>query len=92
MPSKSKDFLERLHESEAMVEYLTRLRILNPAAKLLSNPTEPRREGGFVRLAHAREEFSAPVLSKGKAAERKRREAKRRKSARHRRSLVNKTR
>jgi hypothetical protein len=50
-----------------MVEYFTQLRIMNPAAQLGSNLNEPRREGGFVRLAHAREEFTAPVLTKGKS-------------------------
>ncbi len=49
-----------------MVDYFTRLRILNPAAEREKSLNIPRREGGFVRLAHAREEFSAPVLNKGK--------------------------
>lgn len=67
-PSKSKDFLKKIKDN-TMVDYLTRLRILNPASQLHSQLNEPRREGGFVRLAHAREEFTAPVLNKGKAFE-----------------------
>ncbi len=67
--SKSKDFLKRLQQENSMVEYFTRLTILNPpAARLLSPETETRREGGFVRLAHAKEEFRAPVITKGKSA------------------------
>jgi hypothetical protein len=66
--SKTEGFLEKIRNN-SMVEYFTRLRILNPAAQLMSkqNENEPRREGGFVRLAHAREEFTAPVLTKGKS-------------------------
>ena len=63
--SKGKDFLKHVKEN-TMVDYMTRLKILNPPAEHTLN--EPRREGGFVRLAHARDEFTAPVLSKGKAA------------------------
>lgn len=64
--SKTEDFINRLKQNNSMVDYFTRLSILNPAAKLVS-PGETRREGSFVRLAHAREEFTAPVLTKGKA-------------------------
>lgn len=66
-----------------MVQYFTNLRILNPAAQLTSSLNEPRREGGFVRLAHAREEFTAPVLTKGKSVTppRKTSKAKRRKKS-----------
>jgi hypothetical protein len=64
--SKSDEFLKNLH-SNSMVDYFTELRIMNPAAQLTRNLNEPRREGGFVRLAHAREEFTAPILSKGKS-------------------------
>ena len=53
-----------------MIEYVTNLRIMNPAAKLQNELNAPRREGGFVRLAHAREEFTAPILSKGKSVTR----------------------
>ncbi len=65
--SKTEDFVERLKNNNSMVEYFTRLRILNPAAQLMSTGEQPRREGSFVRLAHANEEFTAPVLTKGKA-------------------------
>jgi hypothetical protein len=68
--SKTDDFMEKFKSgraTEAMVEYFTNLRIMNPAAKLISGLNEPRREGGFVRLAHAREEFTAPILTKGKS-------------------------
>jgi hypothetical protein len=65
--SKTKNFLERIRSDNSMVEYFTQLRIMNPAAQLTSNLNEPRREGGFVRLAHAREEFTAPVITKGKS-------------------------
>ena len=50
-----------------MVEYFTRLTILNPAADVREKSPESRREGAFVRLAHAREEFTAPILMKGKS-------------------------
>ncbi len=50
-----------------MVEYFMNLRIMNPAAQIRSDLNEPRREGGFVRLAHAREEFTAPIITKGKS-------------------------
>ena len=66
--SKSGDFLERFRRDTAMVDYLTSLRVLNPAAERGKTLNEPRREGGFVRLAHAREEFTAPVITKGKSA------------------------
>ena len=59
-----------------MVDYITSLRVMNPAAKKESELNAPRREGGFVRLAHAREEFTAPVLTKGKAALAKKRDAR----------------
>ncbi len=65
--SKTDGFLEHVKDN-TMVDYFNRLKIINPAAEL----NEPRREGGFVRLAHAREEFTAPVLTKGKAATRAR--------------------
>lgn len=65
--SKTDNFLENIRENNSMVEYITQLRIMNPAAQLTTNLNEPRREGGFVRLAHAREEFTAPVLTKGKS-------------------------
>jgi len=68
--SKTADFLEKIRENNTMIDYMTRLRVLNPpAAALMSkdDPTAPRREGGFVRLAHANEEFTAPVLTKGKS-------------------------
>lgn len=71
--TKGDDFLKKLHEDNSMVEYFTRLRILNPAATLLKSLNEPRREGGFVRLAHAREEFTAPILTKGKSVQTKER-------------------
>jgi len=50
-----------------MVEYLTSLRIMNPAAELQNFMNAPRREGRFIRLAHANEEFEAPQLSHGKS-------------------------
>ncbi len=65
--SSKEEFLKKVRENNPMVEYITRLNIMNPAAKALSQLNEPRREGGFVRLAHAREEFTAPVLNKGKS-------------------------
>lgn len=71
-PSKTEGFLEKIRENNPMIEYITQLRIMNPAARMMSASEEsgaPRREGGFVRLAHAREEFPAPVLNKGKAFE-----------------------
>jgi hypothetical protein len=74
--SKTEGFLEKIREDNSMVEYFTRLRIMNPAAQLISGLNEPRREGGFVRLAHAREEFTAPVLSKGKSVEASKADAK----------------
>lgn len=63
-----------------MIEYMTRLHILNPAAKLMSSESKERREGGYVSLAHAREEFKAPEISKGKgaAAEEKKKKRKNR--------------
>jgi hypothetical protein len=67
--SKTANFLKRIREN-SMVEYFTQLRIMNPAAQLTTNLNEPRREGGFVRLAHARDEFTAPVLTKGKSVSR----------------------
>lgn len=66
--SKTDDFMEKIRKDNSMVEYFTKLRILNPAATLMSPENQTRREGSFVRLAHAREEFTAPVLTKGKAA------------------------
>lgn len=68
--SKSRDFLKNLKKN-SMVEYLTELRVLNPASSLRASLNEPRREGGYVRLAHAREEFTAPVLTKGKSVKTK---------------------
>lgn len=65
-PSKTENFLERIKEN-TMVEYMTQCRILNPAAQLMTSLNQPRREGSFVRLAHAREEFTAPVITKGKS-------------------------
>ncbi|MBI3294890.1 MAG: hypothetical protein HYZ71_09190 [Deltaproteobacteria bacterium] len=67
--SKSKDFLKRFSEDQSMVEYFTQLRIMNPAAELKKGLNAPRREGGFVRLAHAREEFTAPIITKGKSVQ-----------------------
>lgn len=66
--SKTPDFLEYIKNNNTMVDYMTKLRIMNPAAEIKKNLNEPRREGGFVRLAHARDEFTAPKLSKGKYA------------------------
>jgi hypothetical protein len=68
--SKTENFLEKIQTNNSMVEYITQLRIMNPAAQLTTSLNEPRREGGFVRLAHAREEFTAPILSKGKSVNR----------------------
>ena len=68
--SKSGDFLERFRRDTAMVDYLTSLRVLNPAAERGKSLNEPRREGGFVRLAHAREEVTAPIITKGKSVAR----------------------
>jgi hypothetical protein len=65
--SKTPNFLEKIREDNSMVEYMTKLRVMNPAATLTRQLNEPRREGGFVRLAHANEEFTAPVLTKGKS-------------------------
>lgn len=68
--SKTDGFLEKFkagRSGDAMVEYFMNLRVMNPAAKRLTELNEPRREGGFVRLAHAREEFTAPILTKGKS-------------------------
>ena len=65
--SKTPDFLEKLKKNNSMIEYITSLRIMNPPALLQSKADEPRREGAYVRLAHAREEFKAPVLTKGKS-------------------------
>jgi len=65
--SKTENFLENIRTNNSMIEYITKLRIMNPAATLQSSPGDPRREGGFVRLAHARDEFEAPKLSKGKS-------------------------
>lgn len=67
--SKSEDFLKRFSEDQSMVEYLTELRIMNPAAEIKKGLNTPRREGAFVRLAHAREEFTAPVITKGKSVQ-----------------------
>lgn len=67
--SKSPDFLERFKKDQSMVEYLTQLRIMNPAAERNVLMNKPRREGRFVRLAHARDEFEAPKLSHGKSVE-----------------------
>jgi hypothetical protein len=78
-PSKTPGFLKKLREENPMIDYFTRLTILNPAAQRLSPDNQSRREGSFVRLAHAREEFTAPVLTKGKAALSRKREAARRK-------------
>ena len=65
--STKEEFLKSVRKRNPMVEYISQLRILNPAAEITSQLNEPRREGGFVRLAHAREEFTAPVLTKGKS-------------------------
>jgi len=65
--SKTEGFLEKIREDNSMIEYMTKLRVMNPAATLTRQLNEPRREGGFVRLAHANEEFTAPVLTKGKS-------------------------
>jgi hypothetical protein len=73
--SKTSGFLKKIRSDNSMVEYFTQLRIMNPAAQLTRNLNQPRREGGFVRLAHARDEFTAPVLSKGKYALAKQAEA-----------------
>jgi len=48
------------------------LRIMNPAAQIHSELNGAHREGGFVRLAHAKDEFTAPVITKGKSANRRR--------------------
>lgn len=69
--SKSDDFLKQVRQA-GMIEYLIRLKIMNQAS-LRQEPQIPRREGAFVTLAHAREEFVAPVLSKGKSVSRKQR-------------------
>lgn len=74
--SKSGDFSEKIKDNNPMEEYFTRLTILNPAARQGMPLNEPKRKGSFVRLAHAREEFVAPVLNKGKAAIRRRTERK----------------
>ncbi len=67
-PSKSGLFSAETLGKSSMVEYFTRLSILNPPATLSEQLAGPhKREGRFVRLAHAREEFEAPVLSKGKS-------------------------
>lgn len=87
--SKTENFLENIRKNNSMIEYITALRIMNPAARLSADPTLPRREGGFVRLAHAREEFPAPVLNKGKAYEARRREEQ--SQAEDRKSLDDKT-
>ena len=66
--SKTPDFLEKLKKNNSMVDYFTRLTILNPPSAKLMSKDETRREGSFVRLAHAREEFSAPVIIGGKSS------------------------
>lgn len=63
--SKSENFLEKFHSDRSMIEYLARLRMVNEPARTVSLVS--RREGRFVTLAHAREEFSAPVLTQGKS-------------------------
>ena len=78
-PSKSDDFLERLRNDSSMIEYLTKLRMMNPAAERSQSLNPLRREGRFVRLAHAREEFTAPLLTKGKSVGRERTKSNRRK-------------
>ena len=65
--SKTVNFIENIRENNTMIDYMTRLRVLNPPSAALMSPEGPRREGGFVRLAHANEEFTAPVLTKGKS-------------------------
>lgn len=52
-----------------MVEYFTRLTVMNPAAS--KEKDAPKRDGRYVRLAHANEEFEAPVFTKGKSVQKK---------------------
>ena len=79
--SKTENFLEYIRKNNSMVDYIMNLRIMNPAAEVKKDLNEPRREGGFVRLAHAREEFTAPKLNKGKyfLSQQKKAKAKKRK-------------
>lgn len=72
--SKSSDFLEKIREHNPMVEYFSRLTVMNPPAEASTESSAQKRDGGYVRLAHAREEFSAPVITKGKGAERRKKE------------------
>lgn len=74
--SSKADFIESLKTNNSMVDYMSRLSVMNPAAKMEKDFNKPQREGAFVRLAHARHEFTAPVLSKGKAKNRELAEAK----------------
>ena len=71
--SKTENFLENIQKDNSMIEYITNLRIMNPAATLSNQLADPKREGRFVRLAHARDEFEAPVITKGKSALRRKR-------------------
>ena len=66
--SKSEDFLDRIREHNPMIEYFSALTIMNPASTLMN---QANRNGAFVRLAHAKEEFVAPIITKGKSASRK---------------------
>ena len=63
--SKTENFLEKFLSDYSMIEYFTRLKMVNESARSVSPAS--RREGRFVTLAHAREEFTAPVLTHGKS-------------------------
>jgi len=79
LKSKTKGFLKQLRKNNSMIEYLIRLKIMNPAATLLSSESGNKRDGSYTSLAHANQEFKAPKLSKGKVVEmEKRAKAKKR--------------
>ncbi len=70
--SKSENFLEKLRSRKEgdhipMLEYFTRLSILNTPSL---RDGAPKKAGRFVKLAHANDEFEAPILTKGKSVSR----------------------
>jgi hypothetical protein len=66
--SKTENFLENIQKDNTMIDYMINLRVLNKASQFLSDSNKSSRDGRFVSLAHANEEFTAPVITKGKSA------------------------
>lgn len=75
--SKSRGFLKKIEKENPMLQYFSDMGLLNAAAESSSllNPTD--RKGSFVTIAHAKSEFTAPVITKGKSVSKKKKSKKR---------------